>query len=42
MLGAIALIALPAIFMLLRPDKVSIAVTESAVGEAQPALAPVN
>jgi EmrB/QacA subfamily drug resistance transporter len=41
-LGAIALIALPAIFMLLRPDKVSLAVTESAVGEAQPAPAPVN
>jgi EmrB/QacA subfamily drug resistance transporter len=41
-LGAIALIALPAIFMLLRRDKVSLAVTESAVGEAQPAPAPVN
>jgi EmrB/QacA subfamily drug resistance transporter len=41
-LGAIALIALPAIFMLLRPDKVSMAVTESAVGAAQPAPAPVN
>ncbi len=41
-LGAIALIALPAIFMLLRPDKVSLAVTESAVGEAQPAAAPVS
>jgi EmrB/QacA subfamily drug resistance transporter len=41
-LGAIALIALPAIFMLLRRDKVSMAVTESAVGEAQPAPAPVN
>jgi EmrB/QacA subfamily drug resistance transporter len=41
-LGAIALIALPAIFMLLRPDKVSMAVTESAIGETQPAPAPVN
>ncbi len=41
-LGAIALIALPAIFMLLRRDKVSMAVTESAAGEAQPAPAPVN
>src|SRR5436190_6113678 len=30
-LGAIALIAVPAIFMLLRPDKVSLAVTESVV-----------
>jgi MFS family permease len=41
-LGAIALIALPAIFMLLRRDKVSMAVTESAAGEAQPVPAPVN
>jgi EmrB/QacA subfamily drug resistance transporter len=41
-LGAIALIALPAIFILLRRDKVSMAVTESAAGEAQPAPAPVN
>jgi MFS family permease len=41
-LGAIALIALPAIFMLLRPDKVSMAVTESLVGEVRPAPAPVN
>ena len=41
-LGAIALIALPAIFILLRRDKVSMAVTESAVGEPQPAPAPAN
>ena len=40
-LGAIALIALPAIFMLLRRDKV-MAVTETAVGAAQPAPAPVH
>jgi EmrB/QacA subfamily drug resistance transporter len=41
-LGAIALIALPAIFVLLRHDKVSLVVTESAVGGAQAAPAPAN
>ena len=35
-------IALPAIFVLLRHDKVSLVVTESAVGGAQAAPAPAN
>jgi EmrB/QacA subfamily drug resistance transporter len=41
-LGAIALIALPAIFLLVRRDDLSDAVTSTAPGEAQPAFAATN
>jgi EmrB/QacA subfamily drug resistance transporter len=41
-LGAIALIALPAIFLLVRRDDLSDAVTSNAPGEAQPAFAATN
>jgi EmrB/QacA subfamily drug resistance transporter len=41
-LGAIALIALPAIFLLVRRDDLSDAVTSTAPGDAQPAFAATN
>ncbi|HET6867812.1 MAG TPA: MFS transporter [Solirubrobacteraceae bacterium] len=41
-LGAIALIALPAIFALVRRDEFSRAVTKATSGEAEPALAAAN
>ncbi|HET6869493.1 MAG TPA: hypothetical protein VFH80_26515, partial [Solirubrobacteraceae bacterium] len=41
-LGAIALIALPAIFALVRRDEFSRAVTKTTSGEAEPALAAAN
>ena len=41
-LGAIALLALPAIFLLVRRDELSNAVARTTVGEAQPALAAGN
>ncbi len=41
-LGAIALIALPAIFVLVRRDELSDAVAKTTIREAQPALAATN
>ncbi len=41
-LGGIALIALPAIFALVRRDELGDAVTKTTLGEAQPALAAAN
>jgi EmrB/QacA subfamily drug resistance transporter len=41
-LGAIALLAIPAIFLLVRRDELSNAVARTTVGEAQPALAASN
>ena len=41
-LGAIALLALPAIFLLIRRDELSDAVAKTAVSDAQPAFAPTN
>jgi EmrB/QacA subfamily drug resistance transporter len=41
-LGAIALLALPAIFVLVRRDELSDAVAKTAVRDAQPALAPTG
>jgi MFS family permease len=38
-LGAIALLALPAIFVLIRRDEITDAVAKTTVGEPQPALA---
>jgi hypothetical protein len=40
--GAIALIANPAIFALVRRDELSDAVTKTTIGQTQPALADVN
>ena len=42
MLGAIALLALPAIFLLVRRDELSDAVAKTTMADAQPALAPSN
>ena len=41
-LGAIALLSLPAIFLLVRRDELSDAVAKTTIGEAQPALATSN
>jgi hypothetical protein len=41
-LGAIALLALPAIFALIRRDEVSDAVTKTTIREPQPTPAPAN
>ncbi len=41
-LGAIALLALPAIFLLVRRDELSDAVAKTTTADAQPALAPSN
>jgi Na+/melibiose symporter-like transporter len=41
-LGAIALLALPAIFLLVRRDELSDAVAKTTMADAQPALAPSN
>ena len=41
-LGAIALLALPAIFTLIRRDELSDAVTKTTRHEAQPALSAAN
>jgi EmrB/QacA subfamily drug resistance transporter len=41
-LGAIALLALPAIFLLVRRDELSGAVAKTTMADAQPALAPSN
>ena len=41
-LGAIALMALPAIFLLVRRDELSDAVAKTTMADAQPALAPSN
>ena len=41
-LGAIALVALPAIFVLVRRDELSDAVAKTTLGEAEPALAGAN
>ena len=42
MLGAIALLALPAIFTLVHRDELSNAVTKTTLREAQPALGAAN
>ena len=42
MLGAIALLALPAIFALVRRDELSDAVAKTTLREAQPALSAAN
>jgi len=41
-LGAIALLAIPAIFALVRRDELSDAATKATAREAQPALAPAS
>ena len=41
-LGAVSLLALPAIFTLVRRDELSEAVAKTTIGERQPALAPAQ
>jgi hypothetical protein len=41
-LGAVSLLALPAIFTLVRRDELSEAVAKTTMGERQPALAPAQ
>jgi hypothetical protein len=42
LLGAVALLALPAILTLVRRDELSDAIAKTTIGERQPALAPAQ